>query len=461
MGSRPQTLNLLPVPEVVDEHRVVSAREVHERALQFASGLLQRGVKRGDVVAFHLPPSLESLVVFHGCWAIGAVAAPLHHRFGPSEVASLVSRLTPAVTLTSFEDVEAIMTPGTADPVELRPSDVAVILATSGSSGRPKLVRHVHSGLAYKGWLMPTVHGLTSEDVVLMPAPLAHISGLLSGILVPGAAGMTVVLMRQWEPELALRLIYEHRITFLVGPPTYFSQLARSASFHPRLVESVRLISCGGTDVTPEFARRAAADFDAIVKRTYGSTEAPTVATSHKGDPPERGWTTDGRATGDVELRVDTSTGELSVRGAELFVGYLDAADTRNAFDNQGWFFTGDRATLDDGWLTILGRLRDTIIRGGENVDPHEVEAICETLPGIRHAVVIGYPDDEMGERIALAVVSDDEVDIAKIREHCSNAGLARFKTPDRIMRIEELPLLSLGKPDRAALRELVITTGG
>jgi acyl-CoA synthetase (AMP-forming)/AMP-acid ligase II len=233
-----------------------------------------------------------------------------------------------------------------------------------------------------------------------------------------------------------------------------------SPRFAAQRVASVRLISCGGAGVTPEFARRASDVFGAVVKRTYGSTEAPTMTTSYAGDPAERGWTTDGRPVGDVELRVDPVTGELSVRGRELFTSYDDPDVTAQALDDDGWFRTGDRARVDDGWLTILGRLGDTIIRGGENVDPAEVEAVCASLPGVAQTVVVGYPDEEMGERVGLVVVgrapSADEV-----RAHCAAAGLARFKTPERVLAVAEMPILTVGKPDRSALSLLLSSSNG
>jgi cyclohexanecarboxylate-CoA ligase len=331
---------------------------------------------------------------------------------------------------------------------------LATILATSGSSGRPKLVLHTSAGLAYKARLMADVHGLTADDVVLMPAPLAHVSGLLNGVLVPGAAGMTTVLMRRWSPAAALDLIERERVTFMIGPPTYFVQLLGSPAFHPERVASVRLISCGGAGVTPEFAERAADAFSAVVKRTYGSTEAPTVTTSYAGDPLERGWTTDGRPVGDVELRVDEATGELLVRGRELFAAYDDPAQTQAALSPDGWFRTGDRARLDDGWLTVLGRFGDTIIRGGENVDPREVESVCASISGAAQVVVVGYPDEEMGERIGLVVIGREPT-IDEVRAHCAAAGLARFKTPDRVLTVTDMPILTVGKPDRAALAKM------
>lgn len=428
---------------------------VVELSQQFGRGLAERGVQPGDTVVFQLPPCLEAIVAFHGCWLIGAIAAPLHHRFTARELGALLHRLAPKVSLFQAEQVREILSTGSIEMANVGPTDPAVILATSGTSGAAKLVVHSHGALAYKGSVMVAVHGLTSDDVVLMPAPMAHISGLLSGVLVPGVAGMEVAVMRRWHAESALELIRSRHVTFMAGPPVYFSQMSRAPSFSGNTVSSLRLISCGGTDVTTEFARRHSKVFDAVVKRTYGSTEAPTVSTAHAGDPPDKGWTTDGRATGRFEMQVDPASEELLVRGAELFMGYLDQAGIRAGVDYEGWFHTGDRARIDDGWLSILGRLRDVIIRGGENVDAREVELVCQQLEGIEQVVVLGYPDNDMGERVGAVIVGNRPFDAQVIQDYCSASGLARFKIPERVIQVDEVPLLSFGKPDKVALRQL------
>jgi acyl-CoA synthetase (AMP-forming)/AMP-acid ligase II len=454
----------VPAPGIITDDLRWSADEVTERSGRLAAGLRHAGVEPGDVVAFRLPPCPQAVLAYHAAWMLGAIAAPIHHRLSAAEVDALVDRLAPAIVLDDPAAVDQAAGSRPVEPVQPAPDDLAVLLATSGSSGAPKLVRHTHGRLAYKAHLMARVHGLGPGDVNVMPSPFAHISGLLNGVLVPGAASMSCVLMERWSAARALQACEAERVTFLSGPPTYFVQLMALPDFVPDRVASLRLVSCGGAGVTAAFARRAAQTLGAVVKRTYGSTEAPTVTTSYPGDPVEAGWQTDGRATGPVQLHVDEVTGELSVRGPELFVGYgrdVGTGQPAAGLDADGWFATGDRARLDDGWLTVLGRLRDTIIRGGENVDPAEVEAICARLPGVREAVVVGYPDEEMGERVALVAVADDQPAADAVRRHCEAAGLARFKTPERVLCLPELPTLTIGKPDRAAIRAIVSKGAG
>jgi cyclohexanecarboxylate-CoA ligase len=325
---------------------------------------------------------------------------------------------------------------------------------------------HTHRGLSYKAITMVAAHALTASDAVLMPAPLSHISGLLSGVLIPTAAGMRVTLMERWDPGHAIELVQRERISFMIGPPTFFSSMAAAPNFSGEAVASMRLISCGSMTVSPEFVQSMAKAFGASVKRTYGSTEAPTVTTSTWGDPPERAQETDGRAVGSAELRiVDPDTGrqvapgqpgELLLRGPELFCGYADPAQTDAAMA-RGWFRTGDLAIRDaEGWLTIIGRRKELIIRGGENIVPAEVERVLEAHPAIDQAVVVGYADDRLGQRVAACVMANRPFGLEECLAWFETRGIARFKTPEMLVAVDHFPLLSLGKPDRNAVAALV-----
>ena len=191
------------------------------------------------------------------------------------------------------------------------------------------------------------------------------------------------------------------------------------------------------------------------MKRAYGSTEAPTVSTTHEGDPPERARDTDGRPTGVVEVRLGADD-ELLVSGPELFVGYDDPEATETAVTD-GWFHTGDRATIDaEGWITITGRLKDVIIRGGENVSVAAVEATLEAHPSVRHAVVVGAPDDRLGERVVAGVEADDTFDLAECQRWFAEQGATKFTWPERVIVVDRIPPLPAGKPDRDAIRRLV-----
>jgi cyclohexanecarboxylate-CoA ligase len=474
---------------VIDDTGRLDGGALEAAVAALAGRLRGAGVRRGAVVAWQLPNGAEAIVLYRACWRLGAVAAPLHHRLGPAEVTAALDQVAPVLvvadpglpaagaagarTLAAGAGPEGLLdllpsaAPVPAGTSPARGADVAVALFTSGSTGVPKAVLHTHRGLGYKAALMVGLHGLVADDVVLMPAPLAHISGLLNGVLLPAAAGIPSVLMGAWDPDEGVRLIETERVSFMGAPPVFFSQMAASGRFRPERVASLRLVSTGGASVSPAFVDATAAAFACRVKRTYGSTEAPTVTTSGAADSAERARDTDGRPTGEVEIAVhDPGTGapvgagaagELWLRGPELFVGYADAAATAAVTAGPGrWYRSGDLGIVDtDGWLRVVGRLSDIIIRAGENISASEVEAVLEAHPAVRHAVAVPVPDDEVGERVAAFVETAAPFDLDSCRSWFSARGVTRFKTPEFVVRLDALPVLAAGKPDRAALRQM------
>ena len=437
---------------VVDDQGRWSSTRLDERIASVAGGLRALGVERGDRVCWQRANVVDAVVLYRACWRLGATAAPIHHLAGAADVERIVDIVQPRLVVD-----DELPSAGAVDDVCTDAELPAVVLFTSGSSGAPKGVIHTQGRLAYKARLMAEVHGLRTDDAILMPAPLAHISGLLNGVTVPGVVPMKTVLMAKWDPAAALELIEREHITFMIGPPTFFIGLMNAPGFSSRAVESLRLISSGGAGVTPAFAATASDALGCTVKRTYGSTEAPTITTSQPGDDPDKARSTDGRPTGTVELCI-ASSGELLVRGPELFVGYIDDEQTGTAFTDDGWFRTGDIGRIDDGWLTITGRIKDIIIRGGENIATAEVENVLEAHPDIRHAVAIGAPDERLGEQVVafVAVAPGRTFDVDECRRWFESQGVARFKTPERVVVVADIPVMAAGKPDREALRRLL-----
>jgi cyclohexanecarboxylate-CoA ligase len=481
-------------PEVADKVVVVdgdvrlTGAQLTNRVQRIAGGLAALGVEPGDAVSFQLPSWWENIALYRACWRLGAVASPIHHLAMAADVDRVIDQVHPrlvlaaaqcpaakvdgAITIRGDGGFEKLLDAEPHLTVDAEPDDLAVILFTSGSTGGPKGVLHTHRALAYKARSLLGVHGIDERDVVLMPAPMGHISGLSNAVMLPGAGGLTSVLMERWSPEAAVDLLERERVTFMMGPPTFFQTMLAAPNFTADAVASMRLISCGGAGVTPAFVETASAGFDAIVKRTYGSTEAPVVTTWHAGDPPELAGAADGRAAGDIELRlVDPTTGgepttedgsgELWLRGPELFVGYSDPERNEGTITDDDWFRTGDLATIDDdGWLRIVGRIKDIIIRGGENISAAEVEGVLEAHPSVRQAVAVGFPDERLGERVCAYVVVDPDhpepFDLVMCRAWFEQAGVTKFKWPERVEVIAEMPVLaSSGKADRASLRLL------
>ena len=469
-------LSAAPVRDdlVVDGAGRYSTAEVADRVGAVAAGLRDRGVEPDDRVAFRLPVGVDAVVAYRACWRIGATAVALHPAAGSHQLAQALDQARPVITIADpgFQPVGGVrpvamddLTAGASSAPFGPPAEPAaggadaVVMFTSGSTGTPRGVVHTHRSLAYKVVQLTGAHGLTRDDCALVPSPLAHVAGLLHGVMIPGASGMKTVLMARWDPAEALELIERESVTYMVGPPTLFTTLMDCAGFDPARTATLRMISCGGAGVTPAFCRRAAAALDVVVKRSYGSTEAPTIATSRFDDPPDRMVLTDGRAFGDARLSVDAS-GELWVTGPELARGYLATADTEAAFVD-GWFRTGDLATIDEGWLTITGRLGDRIIRSGENISAAEVEQHLEAHPAVLQAAAVAEPDDRLGERVAAFVVAPGGFDLAACRAWFAERGAARFMTPERIEVLEELPVLASGKVDRMKLAARLLDRAG
>ena len=471
---------------VVDGDRRVGGAELASAVDGLAGRLRRAGVRRGDGVAFQLPNGAAAVCLLRACWRLGAVAVPLNRVAGPAEVEASVAAARPRLVLggegspAAALDGAVEVPPGTdgfgalpdgppvgPDGSAARPADLAAVIFTSGSTGRPKAVLHTQRGLAWKAVTMARAHGLVPGDVVLTPAPLSHVSGLLNGVLLPAALGTVSVLMARWDPERAVELLLGEGVTVMTGPPTFVVGLTGAPNFDPGRVSALRLVSVGGAPVTPAFVEGASCLLGCRVKRTYGSSEAPMVTTTFPSDPAERASGTDGRSVGGAELRVVDpadgrprpagSPGELWVRGPELFVGYADEQDNAGRVARGGWFRTGDLATVDgDGWLCVVGRLDDVIIRGGENVSAVEVAGVLEAHPDVDQAVAVAYPDPLMGERVAAVVVAPASFDLDACRRWFSARGLARYKTPERLVRLPALPTLASGKVDRAALVALV-----
>ena len=468
-----------------DGTTLLDGRAVTSLSRSLASTLLQLGTRKGDVVAWQMPNWHESVLLFRACWSVGAIALPLHHKLREADIAPVMDLLHPKVTFappgaplgevrpgisvrnpTSESWTQALGT-REVNQAPIEPTDLALAMMTSGSTGAPKVVLHSHRALAYKAMSKPAIYGLGSKDCVLVPGPLSHINGIVNAVLVPPIAGMNAVLMEAWDPEQAIRLVESEGVTFLGGASTFLSGMVESAGFSLRRVRSLRLVAMGGSSMSTGTIASLAETLGCSVKRTYGATEAPSITTAHAGDPPMRGWETDGRPSGEAEVRISDpttgsalrhgETGEIWVRGPELFAGYAIPEQTTTSIQD-GWFRTGDLGSVDEeGWLTVRGRIKELIIRGGENISPGEVEALVRSHPSVQDTAVVGFPDRILGERVAAVVVADPAFTLQTCREWFAGQKVAKFKTPEMVMHVPSIPLLATGKPDKIELRRLVL----
>jgi acyl-CoA synthetase (AMP-forming)/AMP-acid ligase II len=468
-----------------------------ERATRLASALVQLGLEAGDVVSFQLPNWNEAVLVELACALGGFVSNPIVPIYRDKEVGFILANarsriLFVAETFRGFdyramvarwagqcpelrqvicvrsrdEAFEELI--DSAEPVPLSdpdPNHVKLLLYTSGTTARPKGVLHTHNTTDCEVRHFAGSLGLGAGDVILMPSTLCHVTGYLYGIQMPITLGIPVVLMDVWNAAAAADLVDRHGVTFTIGATPFLQELAQFSEREKRPLPSLRLFPSGGAPVPPSIvqtAERAFANCRAF--RVYGSTEAPTVTLGVLDeDAVNLRAFTDGRVVGhEVRLlRSDGSPsdhgeeGEIVTRGPELCVGY--AWELNDAFDEEGFFHTGDLGRFDAcDCLTITGRSKDLIIRGGENISPKEIEDVLYTHPAIRDAAVVAMPHPRLGETACAFVTLRDGAtfEMKELRALLERSGLARQKWPEALETVDVLPMTPSGKIRKSELRE-------
>lgn len=477
---------------------------VFEQALRLASALRRRGLKAGDVVSFQLPNWHESLVINLAASIGGWVCNPIVPIYRDAEVGFILkdARAKALFIPATFRSIDYVamaerLRPGLpdlrhvvvlrsgvagpqswgawlnaeADPLEtfspVDPNAVKLLLYTSGTTGEPKGVLHSHNTLRADIDANIRFRSLTPEDVLLMPSPVTHITGYLYALELPFAVGHTVVLMERWNAAEAVKLIDEHLVTFSSGATPFLIELVAQAEQRGLALPSLRRYSTGGAPVPPEIIKRARRALpNCLTYRAYGSSEAPSISLGLvSGDPLALAGTTDGHIENHEVRIVDADTGalvpsgsegEILTRGPEVMLGYTNPVHTAEAFDAEGFFRTGDIGFVDGrGYITISGRKKDLIIRGGENLSPKEIEDVLHQHPAVHEAAVVAMPHPRMGETpCAYVTLRPGAVfDFETMKAFLDEARLARQKIPERLVIIDQLPRNPAGKVLKQDLR--------
>jgi long-chain acyl-CoA synthetase len=429
--------------------------ELAARAGAFARSLIARGCRPGDRLAVAIPNSWQLVVAVIGGLDAGLTVAPLDPLLKADERAEILADLKPALVIDDVAPERAEWTIRDAGEAP------ALILYTSGSTGRPKgaLLSHAAVEFAQRSWAGP-VMALTPEDVVLAALPLSHSFGLNGALLAPLLAGATIRLVQRFNAESVAALLRVERITVLPAVATMFRRLLDVPAFAGG--DALRLGVSGAAPCPWELAQEWRARTGVRIVRGYGMTELFRPLSYRAAD------TTDlpdavGRAVPGVEVRVvgddgvplpAGGVGELLIRSPAVMDGYLGAADETHAVLADGWFRTGDLASIDaDGWVRIAGRKRERILRGGHSVFPPEVEAILLTHPDVSEAAVVGVAHAELGEEIAAFVVTrpGSRTGADELIAFCRDR-LAGYKYPRRITLVAALPRSATGKVLKAKL---------
>ncbi|MEO7657963.1 MAG: AMP-binding protein [Sphingomicrobium sp.] len=485
---------------LVDSEVRLTAAALHEQANRLANAMLAR-FPPGSVVSFMLPNWHEAAVIYMATTLAGMVAHPIlpslrdHDlRFMLADIgsrmifvpmtfrghacAAMLARVVPELAAppevvvlrgdagqhTPYADL--FSSASTALPT-LDPDDVRMVMHTSGTTGRPKGVMHTHNSInalirqtgAY--WL------IEPGDKFLVPSPISHIGGSIYAFEMPLLLGTTAILMESWDANAAVEIMLRERATHMAGATPFLQHLLAAARNSRTRLPHLKLFICGGASVPPALIREANDYFhQAIVSRVYGSTEVPvTTVGVIDGADRDHAADTDGRP-GIAEVRI-AEDGEIRARGPQMLVGYIHAEGEASAFDEEGYYRTGDQGKLVEGdYLVVTGRIKDLIIRNGENISPKEIEDLLLAHPGVAEIAIVGVPHPRTGERAVAVIVprASASPDVSALAEFLANLGVARYKYPEEVVLQDELPRNDAGKVLKQDIRRTLVAktaTGG
>lgn len=483
--------------------------DVDVEARRLISLLLAEGIEPGSVVAFQVPNWREAIVSFAALAMGGYVLVPIVHIYGRKEVGFILREcgaeayISPAAHgHVDYVEIVDLHAPDTLrlhvvvgdgadraapegvrrvswdavdqyDPVidlpSVAPDDVVVLAYTSGTTSDPKGVIHDHRTLLSElrhmdGWITPGTANL-------MGSPVTHATGMLGAALGPLQRGGDIHLIDRWDPGHALEVMLANGIGGGTGASVFLASLLDHPDFTPEHAANMRHIGLGGAPVPVALGRRAE-ELGIKIIRAYGSTEHPSITGSHFDDPADVRHATDGPAMPGVELRLFDADGNLAgpgvpgeivSRGPELCIGYTDPK-LNQAFDVEGWYHTGDIGVLDDqGCLTITDRMKDIIIRGGENLSAAEIEDAVMTVPGVAEVAVVAAPDERLGEHACAVIRMQTGIEplaLSDITDRLATAGLARQKWPEEVRIVADFPRTASGKVRKVDLRAAVRAEG-
>jgi acyl-CoA synthetase len=475
--------------------------ELVEQSDRLAGFLTASGVGKCDIVTVCLPNWLETVVVFLAAMKRGAIVNPIPVTYGRADLAFALTKCESralfipgrfrsadfTVTLSQMDPAilagRAIVRigEGAADigipwasacthapattPVAIAADDPAAVLFTSGTESRSKGVVHTHNTILFGERALAGALDIGANDIAFMASPISHTTGFMHGVIMTLTIGGTLSLLDVFEGSAAADQLAEHRCTWTMGATPFLADISATLEASGGRLPDLRYFLCGGAPI-PEVLVRRADDVGLKVMSIYGSTESPPHTVVHPGDPPENAWSTDGRPLAGIEVCIVSEgkvlppgeVGEEWSRGPNTFLGYLGEPElTAKDLDANGWYHSGDLARqLPDGSIRIAGRLKDIIVRGGQNISVREVEDYLAAHPAVHSLAVVGIPHPRLGETGCAVVVTKPghTVTLPELTEFLLAKGVARFKLPERLEIWPSLPSNPSGKIQKFLIRK-------
>jgi fatty-acyl-CoA synthase len=476
---------------LIEDGRVTTYGELDRRSVQLAHGLRERGLQRGDRVAYLGLNSVDLVVSMIATAKLGAVFVPLNTRLAAPELAAILADAEPRLLLwkADFADVtgadevaalgiesvrlelddgaslDALAAPDTVpldEPIGL--DDLFMIQYTSGTSGRSKGVQLSHGNITWNVYNLLSDVDLRTDEIALVTAPLFHTAALNQVLFPTILKGGTSIIEPRFDPQRVVTAIERDRVTLLFGVTSMYLAIAAAPNFADADLSSLRTALTGGAPV-PHNVLKFWADRGVPLIQGYGMTETSPGATLLRGEDALRKLGSAGAGVFFTDVRVVSTdgdpvgvdeAGEVQVSGPNVTSGYWrNEQATRDAFTSDGWLRSGDLAVVDgDGYLRVVDRLKDMFISGGENVYPAEVEQAIHAHPDVAECAVIGVPDADWGEvgRAVVVARAGTQLDEQTLLAHL-NGRLARYKIPKSVVLVDELPHNASGKLLKSRLR--------
>ncbi|MGG1688087.1 fatty acid--CoA ligase family protein [Pseudalkalibacillus sp. NRS-1564] len=482
------------------QDNAVSYKEFEHKVSMFAANLWAEGVKKDDHIALILGNSPEFLISYYGALRAGAVIIPINPIYTPDEIGYLLhngdvkaivtleqalplvekmadqlygvglvvytgegteSRMISNIKLKTFTNM--IEDQGRSLPeITINEDDLAVILYTSGTTGKPKGAMLTHRNIFSNASDTGSYLQISSQDVVITALPMFHVFCMTVSMNAPLISGGTIVILPKFSPQEVFRVAEKYKATIFAGVPTMYNFLYQYPEGRAEYFQHMRICISGGSSLPVALLHRFEEKFNVRISEGYGLSEAAPVTCFNPLDRPRKAGSI-GRNITNVENKVVDElgqelsvgmVGELAVKGPNVMKGYYKMPEDTAVTLKEGWLFTGDLARMDEeGYFYIVDRKKDMVIVGGYNVYPREVEEVLYKHPEIVEAAVVGIPDPNFGEAVQAFVVTKQKISEEEVMSFCKE-HLAKYKCPTTIEFIEELPKNTTGKILRKALRK-------